>query len=135
NMNTGSTDDLFGSDSIGEQAALNAEMPSERLPEKAVAPEKLDYQAVTTEAQFAAVLDKLSQADTIGIDTETTSLDAMNASLVGISIAFQAGEAVYIPVGHSQTAAPEQLDLQDVLGRLKPHLENPALKKVGQNLK
>lgn len=135
NMNTGSTDDLFGSDSIGEQAALNAEMPFEKQAEKATAPEKLDYQAVTTEAQFAALLDKLSRADTIGIDTETTLLDAMNASLVGISIAFQAGEAVYIPVGHSLTAAPEQLDLQDVLGRLKPHLENPALKKIGQNLK
>ncbi|CKK22592.1 DNA polymerase I [Neisseria meningitidis] len=135
NMNTGSTDDLFGSDSIGEQAALNAEMPFEKQAEKATAPEKLDYQAVTTEAQFAALLDKLSRADTIGMDTETTSLDAMNASLVGISIAFQAGEAVYIPVGHSLTAAPEQLDLQDVLGRLKPHLENPALKKIGQNLK
>ncbi|CKK16957.1 DNA polymerase I [Neisseria meningitidis] len=135
NMNTGSTDDFFGSDSIGEQAALNAEMPFEKQAEKATAPEKLDYQAVTTEAQFAALLDKLSRADTIGIDTETTSLDAMNASLVGISIAFQAGEAVYIPVGHSLTAAPEQLDLQDVLGRLKPHLENPALKKIGQNLK
>lgn len=135
NMNTGSTDDLFGSDSIGEQAALNAEMPFEKQAEKATAPEKLDYQAVTTEAQFAALLDKLSRADTIGIDTETTSLDAMNASLVGISIAFQAGEAVYIPVGHSLTAAPEQLDLQDVLGCLKPHLENPALKKIGQNLK
>ncbi|HHK5578247.1 TPA: DNA polymerase I [Neisseria cinerea] len=135
NMNTGSTDDLFGSDSIGEQAALNAEMPSEKQAEKATAPEKLDYQAVTTEAQFAALLDKLAQADKIGIDTETTSLDAMKASLVGISIAFQAGEAVYIPVGHSLTAAPEQLDLQDVLGRLKPHLENPALKKIGQNLK
>ena len=131
--------DLFGSDTIGEQAALelpeNGGRPSERLPEKAVAPEKLDYQAVTTEAQFAALLDKLSQTDKIGIDTETTSLDAMNALLVGISIAFQAGEAVYIPVGHSLTAAPEQLDLQDVLGRLKPHLENPALKKIGQNLK
>lgn len=135
NMNTGSTDDVFGSDSIGEQAALNAEMPSEKQAEKATAPERLDYQAVTTEAQFAALLDKLSRANTIGIDTETTSLDAMNASLVGISIAFQAGEAVYIPVGHSLTAAPEQLDLQDVLGRLKPHLENPALKKIGQNLK
>ncbi|WP_304667145.1 DNA polymerase I [Neisseria bergeri] len=135
NMNTGSTDDVFGSDSIGEQAALNAEMPSEKQAEKATAPERLDYQAVTTEAQFAALLDKLSQADTIGIDTETTSLDAMNASLVGISIAFQVGEAIYIPVGHSLTAAPEQLDLQDVLGRLKPHLENPALKKIGQNLK
>ncbi|WP_118019958.1 DNA polymerase I [Neisseria meningitidis] len=135
NMNTGSTDDLFGSDSIGEQAALNAEMPFEKQAEKATAPERLDYQAVTTEAQFAALLDKLAQADTIGIDTETTSLDAMNAALVGISIAFQAGEAVYIPVGHSLTAAPEQLDLQDVLGRLKPHLGNPALKKIGQNLK
>ncbi|MFQ3013361.1 DNA polymerase I [Neisseria meningitidis] len=135
NMNTGSTDDLFGSDSIGEQAALNAEMPFEKQAEKATAPEKLDYQAITTEAQFAALLDKLAQADAIGIDTETTSLDAMNAALVGISIAFQAGEAVYIPVGHSLTAAPEQLDLQDVLGRLKPHLGNPALKKIGQNLK
>ena len=134
-MHEAADGDLFGSDTIGEQAALDMETSSERLPEKAVAPEKLDYQAVTTEAQFAALLDKLSQADTIGIDTETTSLDAMNASLVGISIAFQAGEAVYIPVGHSLTAAPEQLDLQDVLGRLKPHLENPALKKIGQNLK
>lgn len=134
-MHEAADGDLFGSDSIGEQAALNAEVPSEKQPELAPTPEKLDYQAVTTEAQLAALLDKLSQADTIGIDTETTSLDAMNASLVGISIAFQAGEAVYIPVGHSLTAAPEQLDLQDVLGRLKPHLENPALKKIGQNLK
>ena len=134
-MHEAADGDLFGSDTIGEQAALDMETSSERLPEKAVAPEKLDYQAVTTEAQFAALLDKLSQADTIGIDTETTSLDAMNAALVGISIAFQAGEAVYIPVGHSLTAAPEQLDLQYVLGYLKPHLENPALKKIGQNLK
>jgi len=134
-MHEAADGDLFGSDTIGEQAALDMETSSERLPEKAVAPEKLDYQAVTTEAQFAALLDKLSQADKIGIDTETTSLDAMNASLVGISIAFQAGEAVYIPVGHSLTAAPEQLDLKDVLVRLKPHLENPALKKIGQNLK
>ncbi len=134
-MHEAADGDLFGSDTIGEQAALDMETSSERLPEKAVAPEKLDYQAVTTEAQFAALLDKLAQAEKIGIDTETTSLDAMNAALVGISIAFQAGEAVYIPVGHSLTAAPEQLDLQDVLGRLKPHLENPALKKIGQNLK
>ena len=134
-MHEAADGDLFGSNTIGEQAALDMETSSEKIIEHAPAPEKLDYQAVTTEAQFAALLDKLSQVDTIGIDTETTSLDAMNASLVGISIAFQAGEAVYIPVGHSLTAAPEQLDLQDVLGRLKPHLENPALKKIGQNLK
>ena len=134
-MHEAADGDLFGSDTIGEQAALDMETSFEKIIEHAPTPEKLDYQAVTTEAQFAALLDKLSQAEKIGIDTETTSLDAMNASLVGISIAFQAGEAVYIPVGHSLTAAPEQLDLQDVLGRLKPHLENPALKKIGQNLK
>ena len=134
-MHEAADGDLFGSNTIGEQAVLDMETSSEKSIEHAPAPEKLDYQAVTTEAQFAALLDKLSQADTIGIDTETTSLDAMNAALVGISIAFQAGEAVYIPVGHSLTAAPEQLDLQDVLGRLKPYLENPALKKIGQNLK
>ena len=134
-MHEAQNTDLFGSEHIGEQAALAIETQPEKQPELAPAPEKLDYQAITTEAQFAALLDKLSQADKIGIDTETTSLDAMNAALVGISIAFQAGEAVYIPVGHSLTAAPEQIDLQDVLGRLKPHLENPALKKIGQNLK
>lgn len=131
-MHEAQNTDLFGSEHIGEQAALAMEIQPEKQPELAPVPEKLDYQAVTTEAQFAALLDKLAQADKIGIDTETTSLDAMNAALVGISIAFQAGEAVYIPVGHSLTAAPEQLDLQDVLGRLKPHLENPALKKSGK---
>ena len=134
-MHEAADGDLFGSDTIGEQAALDMETSSEKIIEHAPAPKKLDYQSVITEAQFAALLDKLSQANKIGIDTETTSLDAMNAALVGISIAFQAGEAVYIPVGHSLTAAPEQIDLQDVLGRLKPHLENPALKKIGQNLK
>ncbi|WP_373755660.1 DNA polymerase I [Neisseria sp.] len=136
---TAQGDDLFGSADVGEQAALAAEGPSENisdgLPQTAPAPETLDYQAVTTAAQFAELLDKLSQADTIAIDTETTSLNAMDAQLVGISIAFQTGIAVYIPVGHSLTAAPEQIDLQDVLGRLKPHLENACLKKIGQNLK
>ncbi|HFC8537356.1 TPA: DNA polymerase I [Neisseria bacilliformis] len=134
-MHEAAESDLFGSADVGEIAALALEMPSEKQPEKAAAPEKLDYQTVTTETQFAALLDKLSKAEQIGIDTETTSLDAMNAQLVGISIAFQAGEAVYIPLGHSLTAAPQQLDLQETLGRLKPYLENGSLKKIGQNLK
>lgn len=127
--------DLFGAAHIGEQAALAAERPSEKEIGIAQAPATLDYQAITTESQFAALLSKLSQADAIGIDTETTSLNPMEAQLVGISIAFKAGEAVYIPLGHTPTAAPEQLDLQDALGRLKPHLENACLKKIGQNLK
>lgn len=134
-MHEAADGDLFGSADVGERAALAEEMPSEKQPEKAAAPEKLDYQAVTTETEFAALLDKLSKAEQIGIDTETTSLDAMNANLVGISIGFEAGEAVYIPLGHSLTAAPQQLDLQNTLGRLKPYLENGSLKKIGQNLK
>ena len=134
-MHEAADGDLFGSADVGERAALALEMPSEKQPEKAAAPEKLNYQAVTTETELAALLDKLSKAEQIGIDTETTSLDAMTAQLVGISIAFQAGEAVYIPLGHSLTAAPQQLDLQNTLGRLKPYLENGSLKKIGQNLK
>ena len=134
-MHEAADGDLFGSADVGERAALALEMPSEKQPEKAAAPEKLNYQAVTTETELAALLDKLSKAEQIGIDTETTSLDAMTAQLVGISIAFQAGEAVYIPLGHSMNAAPQQLDLQNTLGRLKPYLENGSLKKIGQNLK
>ena len=134
-MHEAADGDLFGSADVGERAALAEEMPSEKQPEKAAAPEKLNYQAVTTETGFAALLDKLSKAEQIGIDTETTSLDAMTAQLVGISIAFQAGEAVYIPLGHSITAAPQQLNFESTLGRLKPYLENGSLKKIGQNLK
>ncbi|MGF6147691.1 DNA polymerase I [Kingella potus] len=131
--------DLFGAEYVGEQAALAEQgLPENRLPENigtAPAPAALDYRAVTTEAQFAEVLDKLSKAERIGLDTETTGLNPLDAQLVGISIAFAAGEAVYIPLGHSPAAAPEQLGSDSVLGRLKPYLESPALHKIGQNLK
>ena len=127
--------DLFGSEHIGEQAALAVQQPPAPEIRTAAAPAELNYQAVTTEAQFAELLAKLERAEAVGIDTETTSLNPLEARLVGISIAFAAGEAVYIPLGHSPTAAPEQLDLQETLGRLKPYLENACLKKIGQNLK
>ena len=67
------------------------------------------------------------------IDTETTSLDALQAQLVGISLSVKAGEACYIPVAHR--TGEEQLERSWVLEQLKPWLENPAAKKVGQNLK
>lgn len=134
-LKSGTTEDLFGSQHIGEQAALAMQTPSESIPCQAEAPAEWHYHAVTSEEEFAKLLSRLEQAETIGIDTETTSLDALQAQLVGISIAFAAGDAVYIPLGHTPTAAPEQLALTATLGRLKPHLENPALKKIGQNLK
>ncbi|UOO81903.1 DNA polymerase I [Uruburuella testudinis] len=125
--------DLFAAETAPPPAAAVAAPPP--VPEIAPAPDKLDYRAITTETAFAELLAKLDAATAVGLDTETTSLDAINAALVGISIAFAPGEAVYIPLGHTPTAAPEQLDLHEVLGRLKPYLESGRLKKIGQNLK
>ena len=97
------------------------------------------YQTILTEDALQNLLQRLQAVldseHTIALDTETTSLSAMDAQLVGISIAFGAGDAVYIPLGHTITAAPEQLDLDATLSALKPYLENPKLGKIGQNIK
>ncbi|PVV06169.1 MAG: DNA polymerase I [gamma proteobacterium symbiont of Ctena orbiculata] len=78
---------------------------------------------------------RLEKSDLFAFDTETTSLDYMQAELVGLSFAIEPGEAAYVPVGHDYPGAPEQLSLESVLTHMKPLLENPGLKKVGQNLK
>ena len=69
------------------------------------------------------------------MDTETTSLDYMVADLVGISVAVEAGKAAYIPFGHDYLGVPDQLPRELVMAKLKPLLEDPTVKKVGQNLK
>lgn len=94
-----------------------------------------DYQMIVTEDQLDIWLEKLKGADLLAVDTETTSLDYMEAELVGISFAIAAGQAAYIPFGHDYLGAPKQLAKDLVMKRLKPILENPNLKKVGQNLK
>ena len=94
-----------------------------------------DYQMIVTEDQLDIWLKKLKGADLFAVDTETTSLDYMEAELVGISFAIAAGQAAYIPFGHDYLGAPKQLAKDLVMKRLKPILENPNLKKVGQNLK
>lgn len=93
------------------------------------------YETILTEAQWDYWLTQLSQAELIAIDTETTSLNYMNAELVGISFAIEAGKAAYLPLTHDYDGAPVQLDKEKVLGQLKPLLENSNAKKVGQNLK
>ncbi|MDF7675906.1 DNA polymerase I [Neisseriaceae bacterium ESL0693] len=93
------------------------------------------YRAITSQSQLDELVKQLESAKTIALDTETTSLDAMQAKLVGLSIAFSAGDAVYIPVGHTLTAAPEQLPLETVLTALKPFLESDQLGIIGQNIK
>jgi DNA polymerase-1 len=93
------------------------------------------YSTVLEQEEFDRWIQRLEAAPVFAFDTETTSLDYMEADLVGVSFAIDAGEAAYVPFGHNYLGAPEQLSREEVLGRLKPLLENPDLGKVGQNLK
>ncbi|MFT5116848.1 MAG: DNA polymerase-1 [Kiritimatiellia bacterium] len=99
------------------------------------APESIDYQTILTEQHFNQWLKKLEQAELFAFDTETTSLDYMQARIVGVSFAVNAGEAAYVPCCHDYMGAPEQLPLTVVLAALKPLLEDPNKAKLGQNLK
>ncbi len=93
------------------------------------------YETVLDEHTFNAWLKKLEQAQLFAFDTETTSLDYMQARVVGVSFAVKSGEAAYVPFGHDYPGAPEQLAETVVLGGLQALLENPAHAKLGQNLK
>jgi len=93
------------------------------------------YETILTWQQFDAWLPKLEAAACAAIDTETTSLDAMRAELVGISWSVQPGEAAYLPLRHDGPDAPVQLPMAEVLAKLKPWLENPLKLKVGQHIK
>ena len=99
----------------------------------AAKPQQIDYQTIDTPQKLTDLLAKLSSAAWIGLDTETTSLDPMQARLVGISVSWAFGMAVYIPLSH--TFAESQLSTDLVLNSLKPLLENESLGKIGQNLK
>lgn len=94
-----------------------------------------EYETIQTWEQFDAWFAKLEAAELTAFDTETTALDPMVARLVGLSFAVEPGKAAYLPVAHRGPDMPEQLPLDDVLARLKPWLESPDRKKVGQNLK
>jgi len=93
------------------------------------------YELVMTEAQLDAWLAKLSAADLVAFDSETDSLDPMQARIVGVSIAASPREGAYIPLAHDYPGAPAQLDAAHVLARLKPLLEDATRPKVGQHAK
>jgi DNA polymerase-1 len=93
------------------------------------------YETVLDEASLDAWIAKLETAEIACIDTETNSLDPMTAELVGLSFAVTPGEAAYVPVAHSYTGAPDQLDRDFVLAKLKRWLEDERRLKVGQNAK
>jgi len=95
----------------------------------------LHYDTIFTWAQFDDWLARLEASELAAIDTETSSLDEMLAEIVGLSFSVKPGEAAYIPLAHSYGDAPEQLPRDEVLARLKPWLENPHKKKLGQHIK
>ena len=96
---------------------------------------ELSYTTVLDMESFKQWVEKLQAADLVAFDTETTSLDAMQAELVGLSFAIDPMEAIYIPVGHNYPGAPVQLDRKTVLEALRPLLESKSVKKVGQHIK
>jgi DNA polymerase-1 len=94
-----------------------------------------DYKPILTKEALDQLIERLKSARIFSLDTETTSQIPMRARLVGLSFALQAHEAFYIPCGHDYIGAPPQLPLTEVLNKLRPILEDPAIKKVGQNIK
>ena len=109
--------------------ANNLELPAAE-PELAI-----DYQTILTWSELDQWLTALNQSQQFAFDTETTSVDAQQAQLVGFSVAIEPGKAAYIPLAHSYMGAPEQLDFDQVLAKIKPILENPAIGKICQNAK
>lgn len=96
---------------------------------------EVEYDCILTEEALDSWIETLSKAPLFAFDTETTSLDYMAARVVGVSFAAEIGKAAYVPFGHDYIDAPEQLNEDVVLGKLKPLLESEQHKKVGQNLK
>ncbi|ART62694.1 DNA polymerase I [Kushneria marisflavi] len=101
----------------------------------AMSSEQRDYRAVFEQEAFDHWIERLKQSHTFCFDLETTSLNYMNAEIVGIGLGITPGEAVYVPVAHDYLDAPDQLDRHSVLTALKPLLEDATTAKIGQNLK
>ena len=121
-------DDVKG----GEPAPDNA---ANDVTDSAAASSQRHDHVIVEQAEFDAWLARLKKAERFCFDLETTSLNYMDADIVGVGLALEAGEAAYIPLAHDYLDAPAQLDRQQVLQALKPLLEDPEKTKIGQNLK
>ena len=116
------------------RAEQTAPAPS-AAPAVARAPVPKHYETILDMAALERLIGAIAQAEIVCFDTQTTSLDPMQARIVGLSFALEPGHAAYIPLVHRYAGAPAQLPLDLVLERLKPWFENPAAKKLGQNVK
>jgi DNA polymerase-1 len=113
-------------------AAAEAATPA---PQAEPGAHRTGYETLLDWDAFDAWLTKISAAELTAFDTETTGLDPMVATLVGMSFATVEGEAAYLPLAHGYADAPAQLPISEVLEKLKPWLESDAHRKLGQNLK
>jgi len=111
---------------------LFADSPSEPVPSQV---SDLSVVTITDQAVFDTWLSRLEAAPLFAFDTETTSLNYMQAEIVGLSFAIEPGEAVYVPLAHLNPGLEGQLDRDQILAQMKPLLESSAVKKVGQHLK
>ncbi|XGA80496.1 DNA polymerase I [Halomonas sp. CH40] len=120
----------------GQDEAVEAtvEQPDTTPTAQPPAAERRD-QVITEQADFDALLARLDKAAQFCVDLETTSLNYMDAEIVGVGLALEPGEAFYIPLAHDYLDAPAQLDRSAVLSALQPLLEDPEKIKIGQNLK
>ncbi|WP_297474469.1 DNA polymerase I [Ferrovum sp.] len=98
-------------------------------------PPELHYETLLTSTQLEYWLTRLEQADLTALDTETTGLDPLQDTLVGLSFCCDGLHAAYLPLAHRTLGASPQLPFEETLQRLRPWLENPAAAKVGQHLK
>ena len=117
-------------------AKTAAQSPTESTTATPVhAPVQRHYETILDMAAFERLIDAIGHAELVCFATETTSLDPMQARIVGLAFALEPGHAAYVPLVHRYAGAPPQLPLDLVLARLKPWFENPAAKKLGQNVK
>jgi len=110
-------------------------LPPQDAPAERAKPDAGAYETILTQQQFDTWLDRIYTAELVGFDTETTSINYMDAEIVGVSFAIANGDAAYLPLAHAYPGAPDQLDRDESLARLKPWLEDPAQSKVGHHLK
>ena len=124
---------LQGASAIPERVTIATNAATDQIDASLSAPGA--YELVTTPDRFDAWLQKLHGAELIAFDTETTSIDAMRAEIVGVSLAVDVGTACYIPLGHDYPGAPTQLPRDTVLAALKPIFEDADKPKLGQHAK
>ena len=126
----------FGFKTWLKETASDTSPPPAPSPEAVRADrEERRYETLVEEADLARWLKDLEAAELVAFDTETTSLDPMQARLVGMSFCVLAGRAAYLPLAHSYAGAPAQLGVERALAMLKPWLESEKRKKLGQNIK